>query len=175
MKLLERAWPDLFFVIFLAVDTLVGLIGDFEIMLIPEVAKYTPEKYPYPPKFAVDGYHWWGRTADPLVFQRPFWFRAMIAVRAALLPLQVAMIFGFVGGKSWVRLPGIMWSTAILYSMVIILAEVFVGTQYNTPNPMAFLAAYLPYVVVPAMIIFRLWRPKPFESELGVRPHKRSD
>jgi len=48
--------------------------------------------------------------------------------------------------------------------MVIILAEELVG-PHKSPQPLLMLSAYLPYVVIPLALLFRVYHSHPFGKQ----------
>jgi hypothetical protein len=50
------------------------------------------------------------------------------------LPFYAVASYALIRRRNWIRVPGIIWASCLLYSMVVILAEELFG-QYASPNP----------------------------------------
>jgi len=119
----------------------------------------------WPPAFMFEWFYWWCEEADPLLMLNPLWYRIMAVLSPfAYLPFYVVAIWAFVKGRNWIRLPGLVWSFCLLYSMVVILAEELIG-PHRSPKPLLMLSAYAPYVVVPFILVFRLLPKHPFGKQ----------
>lgn len=129
---------------------------DLEQIVIPNVAHFS---YPvWPPPFLVNLSHWYGRTLDPLMLARPVWWRATIWIDVLLFgPYYVAAIYAFVRGKSWIRIPSIIYSSVMLTNVTIILSEEIWG-PHATPALAAVVGANASWMIFPVLIIVRMWR-----------------
>ena len=70
---------------------------DLEQLVISNASHFT---YPlWPPPFAVDLVHWWGRSFDPLVIARPVWWKVTIWIDALFFgPFYLMAIYAFLRG-----------------------------------------------------------------------------
>lgn len=128
---------------------------DIEQLAIADPGDFTYP--PWPPAPFVDAIHWWGRHYDPLLMARPSWFRTMIWLDVLFFgPFYAAAIYAFVKAKRWIRLPAVMWATAMLVHLAVILVEQFAG-PYPAPEPLVTLLAYGSYVALPVLVLVRLW------------------
>ncbi len=94
---------------------------------------------------------WYGQHLDPLFLANPQWLRV----------LYLALAWAFWRGVDAARGPAVAWAVAILYSMVVHLwMEVF-GDQ-PAPRLGILLLVYLPYVMLPLLVLWRLRSPTPF-------------
>ncbi len=138
---------------------------DLEQIVIPDASHFT---YPaWPPRFIVNLANWWGRTNDPLLFARPVWFRATIWIDALFFgPYYAAAIYAFWRGRSWIRLPSIVYGSVMLTNVVIILSSEIWGTL-PAKNLAAVIGANASWVIFPILIITRTWKhEQPFGSRL---------
>lgn len=141
----------------------ISYLFDLEQIVIPDAAHFT---YPaWPPRFIVNLSHWWGRTYDPLLFARPVWWRATIWIDALLFgPYYAAAIYAFWRGKSWIRLPSIIYASIMLTNVTIILSAEIWGSL-PARNLAAVVGANASWIVFPVLIITRMWRSEePFQS-----------
>lgn len=93
----------------------------------------------------------------------------VIKAKRLILPLMIASIFKFFLFYLFVAL---MWGYGLLVTMVPITAEQLFG-QHASKNVGLFLAAYGPYVVVPAVAMLRAWRSPMFVIPIH-RPAKKT-
>lgn len=103
-------------------------------------------------------------TVDPLLLQNPLFLRLMCVVSAFVMgPFYLVLVYALVKSRPWIRLPSIVYASAILYSMVIYLGVELLG---DTPplNLPAFLGATLPYVIAPLVLLVRMWPERPFDA-----------
>lgn len=133
---------------------------DLEQIVIADPSHFT---YPlWPPRFAVDAIHWWARTFDPVVWNRPAWYRATIWIDAlAFGPFYLFAIFAFVKGRDWIRTPALVWAGVMLANVTIILFEELAGPT-PTPAPALVVAANVPWLLVPLAVVARMRREHPF-------------
>lgn len=100
-------------------------------------------------------------AADPLLLDPPLFSRVICGISAFVYgPFYLVMTFAFVKGKNWIRLPAIAYAATILYSLVVWFGVEFWGDVRPT-NLVMFWAAYLPYVLVPLALLYRM-RKVPF-------------
>jgi len=108
---------------------------------------------------------WYGQHLDPLFLANPQWLRVMSGISAWVFgPMYLVLAWAFWRGVDAVRIPAIAWAIAILYSMVVHLwMEVF--GDHPAPNLPLLLAIYLPYVVLPIAVLYRLRSATPFSRD----------
>jgi hypothetical protein len=154
---LSKRPGDLLIVAFFVVNLLfITYIVDLEQLVIADPSNFT---YPlWPPPFAVDMVHWWGRTFDPVLLARPVWWKVTIWIDALFFgPFYLFGIYAFVKQKEWIRIPGIIYASVILTNVTIILGEEAFGAN-RTPELGVVLLANLAWLLVPLFIIYRLGR-----------------
>lgn len=100
----------------------------------------------------------YGERFDPLVSDNPFFLRVMSGISAFVFgPLELLIAYGLWKGRTWVRVPAIVWSAAMLYSMVVHTIVELWG-PLPPPNPVIAVAAYTAYIVLPLVLLPRMLR-----------------
>jgi hypothetical protein len=164
LKPLLRRPLDLVLVAFFVLNIgFITYIVDIEQLIIADPVHFD---YPlWPPRALVDLVHWWGRNFDPALMARPAWWKATIWIDAVFFgPFYAFAIYAFVKGKNWIRTPAIIWASVMLTNVIIILAEELWGT-HATPERGMVLAANLPWLLVPLLVLWRMTRAaQPFEA-----------
>jgi hypothetical protein len=166
----ERARPvplserrgDLVVLLFFTINLcFITYMVDLEQLVIANPARFS---YPiWPPGFVVDMVHHYGHTYDPLVLARPIWWKMTIWIDSLYFgPFYAVAIYAFVRGREWIRIPSIMYGSAMITVVTIILGEELAG-PHATPHPAVVLLLNLPWLLVPLHLIVRMWRnPHPF-------------
>ena len=90
-------------------------------------------------------------------------------------PLYVVFIPAFVRGWNWIRPFGLVYGGALTHGMITYMAEGIFGRMATEgwadgalcagcvePNTLMYLAANSAYLVIPALMIVRMWRRDPF-------------
>ena len=99
----------------------------------------------------------YGDRYDPLVAANPHFLRVMSGISAFVFgPLEILIAVGLWTRRQWVRIPAVVWSVAMLYSMVVHTVVEFWG-EMPPPHPVIAVAAYAAYVVVPLVLLRRHW------------------
>lgn len=116
--------------------------------------------------------------ADPLLIANPRFVQIGTGISALLFgPFYLVMVYAFLRGRDWIRLPAMFYAGMIVESVILYLgvglfgdARLFReacgpaggGFDYRILNPAKVLAFNLPYLIVPLLLVARLWRPRPF-------------
>jgi hypothetical protein len=154
-------WP---IVVFFAVNLLfITYIVDLEQLVIADPAHFT---YPvWPPAPMVDLIHSYGRTFDPLLMARPVWWKVTILLDSVFFgPFYVFALYAFVRGRTWIRVPSLLYSAMLFTNVVIILGEELFG-PVAAPQPWVVIALNLPWLLMPLYIVARMGRKAdPFAS-----------
>ena len=156
LPLADRLWMG-WFVIGLAIAFCI----DFEQVLIADPAGYAAlrTKPAWPPPPCVAAIHWWGRHADPLVLARPTWYKVAIWLEILVqAPVYVLGLYAFARQRPWFRGPAVVYSLVLLTIMPIVLGEQLAG-PHATPRPGLVLAVYAPWVVMPLLLLRRVFPP----------------
>lgn len=163
----RRDWPfvaafSAFIVTSIVTDSVNGLNGRLD-----PASSYPIERFVY------DSY---ARLADPLLILNPPQVRVSAWISAFVwLPLYAVFVAGFVKGWNWIRPLGLVYGGALTHGMITYMAEGLFGAMAVSgwadpaicpgcvePSALYYLAANLPYLLVPAAMIVRMWRPLPF-------------
>ena len=156
IPLSRRLW-DVVFIAFFAINLVfVTYMIDIEQLVIADPRAFT---YPiWPPRRAVDLVHWWGRNFDPTLMAREPWWRATIWIDQLFFgPFYAVAIWAFAKGRSWIRIPSIVWASVMLTNVTVILFEEYLGA-HKTPAPFVMAAANAAWVVFPAILLWRMAR-----------------
>lgn len=155
---------DLFFVIWFTYHFIVALAFDLQALHDEDYLKPgTQLNDPYRPAIFHSLIEWWNDTCDPLQEHNPLWWVAMIWIEALfMVPFCLFGVYAFVAGKNWIQVPGIVYSSFLIYSLLVLLPEQLFG-HHKSPNKPMLLSAYLPFLLVPFVLLYRLRRP-PFEK-----------
>ncbi len=159
---------DVAIVTFFAVNLVAVAYGvDLENVVIADPNHFSYPVWPLPA--VVDAIHWWGRTADPLVLVRPVWWRALIWIEVLLYgPFYAAAIYAFVRGRDWIRIPSVMWATAMLVSVCVVLSEETLGPQHAIQLATVWIAN-VAYIVFALAVLARMIPPeRPFSRSPGL-------
>jgi hypothetical protein len=148
---------DLAFVAFFVIN--LGFITycvDVEQLTIADPSHFT---YPlWPPRAIVDLVHWWGRTYDPALMAREPWWRATIWIDAlGFGPFYAFAIFAFVKGRDWIKIPSLLWAAMMFTNVTVILFEELLGA-HKTPATGVVVAANLPWLLFPPLMVWRMAR-----------------
>ena len=153
-----RARPlDIALIVFFAVNLLVITYQvDLEQLVIADPNHFS---YPlWPPPYAVDAVHWWGRTFDPVLLARPVWWKVTIWVDALLYgPFYAAAIYALWRDRPWIRLPSLLWAGMMLMGVAVIMGEEMFGPN-RTPQPLVVWLANAGWIVFPLLVAWRAFR-----------------
>jgi hypothetical protein len=165
---LRERRTDLIFLAFFFVNILfITYIVDFEQLVIPDPSNFS---YPvWPPPFMVDIIHAYGRTFDPILIARPPWWKATIWIDVLFFgPFYAVAIYAFIKGKEWIRIPSIIYASVIMTNVMIILSEEIFG-PHASPQLGIVLLLNAPWLLIPAFLIWRMWRSEhPFSEPVAV-------
>jgi hypothetical protein len=160
---------DILIVAFFLINLLfITYMVDLEQLVIPNVAHFTYPIWPLRP--IVDLIHSYGHMYDHDLIARPVWWKMTIWIDNLLFgPFYIVAIYAYVKGKNWIRLPSIIYASMLLTNVIIILGEEYTG-QYASPDFPMVLLANLPWLLLPLIIIGRMWRSeRPFTPPVPLR------
>lgn len=123
-------------------------------------------------------YHSYAKFADPLLIANPPQVRVSAFISAFIwLPMYVFFILGFYKGWNIIRVPGLVYGGALTHGMITYMAEGMFGNvatqgwrtlpQCQEPDTLYYFFVNLPYLVLPALMIWRMWKPYPFGKPEG--------
>jgi len=120
----------------------------------------------WPPERLLALVHWWERSFDPLLLARPAWYRATIWLDCVVFgPFYAVAIYAYARGRDWIRIPSVVWASMLFTNVFIILFDELDGI-HAAPNPAAVVAANLAWLLLPVVVVARLWRSEhPFTEE----------
>jgi hypothetical protein len=102
--------------------------------------------------------HWFGVNVDPLVLHPPLFLRIMVGVSVLVFgPIYLVLAYGIWREREWIRTPGIAYAAIKIYSMIVYLGVALFGETRPRDLGM-FAATYLPYLLVPILLLLRLRR-----------------
>ena len=105
---------------------------------------------------------WYADSFDPIFLDPPYFLWLMCTLDAFVFgPFYLVLIVAFVRGWSWIRLPAILYVSAILYSTVIYFG-VESTEEAHRANLTMVLLINIPYTLVPVALLGRVWRPYVF-------------
>ena len=164
LPLRRRPW-DLALVVFFVINLFfTTYVVSLEQVVIDDIHRFTPPLWP--PERLLALVHWWEKSFDPLLIARPAWYRATIWLDVlAFGPFYAAAIWAYVKGREWIRIPSIIWGTMLFTNVFIILGDELRGI-HAAPVPAIVLGANAPWMIVPVLVIARMWlQPHPFTEE----------
>ena len=159
---LKKRPYDFFFIGWFIINLLlVVYVIDIEQLVIKDPSNFAQPFWP--PAFVVNGLHWWGSSFDPLLMARPVWYTTLVWIDViAFGPFYAIATYAFIKGKNWIKIPSILYSAVICANMNIIFYGAFSG-DYPKPVTGIYLAAYLPYLIIPIILAIRMIiKPHPF-------------
>jgi hypothetical protein len=80
------------------------------------------------------------------------------------MPFYFFLVYALVRGRNWIQLPAVIYATMIagVTGIIVFGVEFFGEPEFQTQNPVKFLAFNLPYVLVPLLLLIRMRKPLPF-------------
>ncbi len=106
--------------------------------------------------------YFYARGADPLLIANPFYLQVSCFISAFVFgAFYPVLVYAFVRGRNWIRIPAIVYVSAMTYGMVMFLAMEFLGPLPPTDLPW-FFSWNLPYLLIPLALGWRMRRPEPF-------------
>jgi hypothetical protein len=114
-------------------------------------------------------WYWYARSFDPVFLDPPLWLRIMCGIDAYVFgPCYLMLIYAFVAGRNWVRVPALLYGSAIVYSTLVYFGWEFLAAENRAQaNLLAVFIVNIPYTVVPLLLMWRVRDPEPFGTQLG--------
>ena len=133
----------------------ISYLFDLEQIVITDTSNFD---YPiWPPAFIVDLGHWWGANYDPVLLERPVWWRMTIWIDALFFgPFYMFAIYAFTKGKDWIRIPSVIYASVMMTNVTIILGEEIMG-EHASPELWAVLLANASWLLMPILLLWRMW------------------
>ncbi|MDX1907035.1 MAG: emopamil-binding family protein [Bacteroidia bacterium] len=167
---LAKRWYDWFFILAFSLFTITSIVTDtvngWGGQLDPN-SGYAVERYIY---------HSYAKFCDPLLIYNPPQVKVSAWISATIwLPMYVWFVIGFIRGNARIRVPGLVYGGALAHGMITYMAEGMFGyyaregwqtlPEVVAPDTAYYFWVNLPYLLVPALMIIRMWRPDPFGSQ----------
>jgi hypothetical protein len=95
----------------------------------------------------------------------PVWMRIVTGLSAFVYMLfYFVLVPALLKGWNWIQLPAVIYATMIstITGIIVFGVEFFGEPEFQTQNPVKFLAFNLPYVLVPLLLLIRMRKPLPF-------------
>jgi hypothetical protein len=157
LPLSQRPFDIAFAVIFLLFTVTSGISDLVPTIGIPITADST--------NWLAQSNYWYGHDADPLFIDPPVWMRFVTGLSAFVYgPFYLLLAFCLLTGRNWIQLPAVIYASAIsmITGVVVFGVEFFGEPEFQTQNPVKFLAFNLPYVIIPILLLIRMRKPLPF-------------
>lgn len=108
----------------------------------------------------------YGSEVDPYLLHAPREMQLMFAIDAFVFgPFYLVLVYAFVRRAEWIRMPAILYASAMIYSLVAYyLAELTAQTAAATNWP-ALLAIGAVHTVMPFVLLHRVWNAPLFPPE----------
>jgi hypothetical protein len=117
---------------------------------------------PDSPNALARGAWFYARDADPLLIASPFYLRVSCFISAFVFgAFYPVLVYAFVRGANWIRIPAIVYVSAMTYGMVMFLCMEFLGPLPPTNLPW-FFSWNLPYLLIPLALGWRMRHARPF-------------
>lgn len=155
---LSRRRIDIFFAVTFATFTVTSGSADLVPTLGIDFSQPTGN-------FLVDSNHWYAHDADPLFMNPPVWMRIVTGLSAFVYgPFYIVLVYALLRGRNWIQLPAVIYATMIstITGIIVFGVEFFGEPEFQTQNPVKFLAFNLPYVLIPILLLIRMRKPMPF-------------
>ena len=137
---------------------------DLEQLVIKDTSDFEYPVWPLP--FIIDAVHWWGSNFDPVLMERPMWWKMTIWIDVLFFgPFYAFAIYAYTKGREWIRIPSFLYAAVMMTNVTIILGEEMFGS-HPTPNLPIVLLANASWFLMPVLIIYRMARDAhPFTRE----------
>jgi len=114
-------------------------------------------------------WHWYASSFDPVFLDPPLWLRIMCTIDGYVFgAFYPVFIYAFVRGRNWVRIPALIYGSAIVYSTLIYFGWEFLDTANRAAaNLPVVILVNVPYTIVPLLLMWRVRHPEPFGSPGG--------
>ncbi|KIZ02554.1 Transmembrane protein 97 [Monoraphidium neglectum] len=118
-----------------------------------------PEQYAKDfPQFAKDLLQWHIKTnGDHLVRDNPTWFVTFVWCEVCIqLPFFLIATYAYIAGKSWIRIPAIMYGVHAATTVLPMLAEFHLASHITAAQKQALIAMYGAYAVIPMLLALNM-------------------
>ncbi len=117
-------------------------------------------------------WYWYARSFDPVFLDPPLWLRIMCTIDGYVFgACYPVFIYAFVRGRNWVRIPALLYGSAIVYSTLVYFGWEFLDEANRAEaNLLAVFVVNIPYTVVPLLLMWRVRHPEPFTQGAVQKP-----
>lgn len=159
---LRRRPLDLLLIAFYSISVLYGLIYS-----LPEAAGVpVSADSPWPPLRSL---YAWAVAQEPthLMHPLPLFLRSATTIDGFVhSPFLLIMIYALITGKNWIRLWAILFAGSSITNMYYYFMQTLLG-DHPPPNTLYYLAFNVPWLLMPMLLAWRMWKPQPF-TQAGV-------
>jgi hypothetical protein len=128
------------------------------------------DKMVWPPAPMRDMFAWWTANSDRVLADNPFWYQIICGYSPFVYaPFYIAAVYAFVTEKNWIRVPTLVFVGMMFGALPPVFLQELVGYPSDDPHPsqtlsgkLTFLGGYGSFLVVPAMLLWRMARGDPF-------------
>lgn len=100
---------------------------------------------------------------DPLFLDTPIWLRIMCGIDGFVFgPFYLVLIWALVRGRAWIRIPALLYVSAIVYSTLVYFGYEFVAERERANLAMVVLIN-VPYTIAPLLLGWRMRARDPFQ------------
>ncbi len=109
---------------------------------------------------------WYAESFDPVFLDTPLWLRIMCTIDFVVFgPCYLVFIYAFIKDRDWVRVPALIYGSAIVYSTLVYFGWEFLDANNRAHANLAMVVLInIPYTIVPLALMWRVRRPKPFSD-----------
>lgn len=105
-------------------------------------------------------WHWYATSFDPVFLDPPLWLRIMCGIDwivfGACYPV---FIYAFARCREWVRIPALLYGSAIVYSTIVYFGWEFLDAANREQADLwGVFAVNIPYTIVPLLLLWRVRR-----------------
>jgi hypothetical protein len=178
---ISKRKSDWYYVYFFVINLVVAVsIYDTTMIFVPKSCSVgvpndcDPTTTWWPPTVLARAFHQHMYDNDPLGYARPTWF--MVTIWMGLLlwgPFYIVAIFAFIRGDNRIRIPCIMYCTAMIVILTMITAENLIGPHKRADVYSFFQENALWLVTIPALLIKMLKSDTPFNNSSVLKNHSK--
>ena len=109
-------------------------------------------------------WYWYARSFDPVFLDPPLWLRTMCTIDAYVFgPTYLVLIYAFVRGRDWIRIPALLYGSAIVYSTLVYFGWEFLDEANRAQaDLLVVFVVNIPYTIVPLLLMWRVRAPEVF-------------
>ena len=110
------------------------------------------------------GWRFYAESWDPIFLYPPLALRLICGIDLFVFgPFYLVAIWAFVRQRTWIRVPGLLYVSAMIYSMVVYFGIEFIEERERA-NLLMVVLVNVPYPIVAMLLGYRLREANPFAS-----------